>query len=36
MPELTGQTLTARTTVLPQESAGKVTLVVMGFTYKPI
>ena len=34
MPELKGQTLTGRTAVLPQASAGKVTLVVMGFTYK--
>jgi hypothetical protein len=34
MPELTGQTLTGRTTSLPQASAGKVTLVLMGFTYK--
>lgn len=34
MPELTGQTLTGRTAVLPQASAGKVTLVAMGFTYK--
>jgi hypothetical protein len=34
MPELKGQTLTGRTAVLPQASAGKVTLVAMGFTYK--
>jgi hypothetical protein len=34
MPELEGQTLTGRTAVLPQASAGKVTLVAMGFTYK--
>jgi len=34
MPDLTGQTLTGRTTSLPQASAGKVTLVLMGFTYK--
>ena len=34
MPELTGQTLTGRTTSLPQASAGKATLVLMGFTYK--
>jgi hypothetical protein len=34
MPELKGQTLTGRTAVLPQASAGKVTVVAMGFTYK--
>ena len=34
MPELKGQTLTGRTAVLPRTSAGKVTLVAMGFTYK--
>lgn len=34
MPELKGQTLTGRTAVLPQASAGNVTLVAMGFTYK--
>jgi hypothetical protein len=34
MPELTGQTLTGRTAVLPRASAGTVTLVAMGFTYK--
>jgi hypothetical protein len=34
MPELEGQTLTGRTAVLPQASAGTVTLVAMGFTYK--
>lgn len=34
MPELEGETLTGRTTVLPQASAGKVTLVAMGFTYE--
>ena len=34
LPELKGQTLTGRTAVLPQASAGKVTLVAMGFTYK--
>jgi hypothetical protein len=34
MPELKGQTLTGRAAVLPQASAGKVTLVAMGFTYK--
>jgi len=34
MPALTGQTLTGRTAVLPQASAGMVTLVAMGFTYK--
>jgi hypothetical protein len=34
MPDLEGQTLTGRTAVLPQASAGKVTLVAMGFTYK--
>jgi hypothetical protein len=34
MPELTGQTLTRRTAVLPQAAAGTVTLVAMGFTYK--
>jgi hypothetical protein len=34
MPELKGQTLTGRTTVLPQASAGTVTLVAIGFTYK--
>jgi len=34
MPELTGQTLTGRTAVLPQASAGTVTLVAIGFTYK--
>lgn len=33
MPELKGQTLTGRTAALPQVSAGKVTLVAMGFTY---
>jgi hypothetical protein len=33
MPELKGQTLTGRTAALPQASAGKVTLVAMGFTY---
>jgi hypothetical protein len=33
MPELSGQTLTGRTTALPGASAGKVTLVAMGFTY---
>ena len=33
MPELKGQTLTGRTAVLPQVSAGKTTLVAMGFTY---
>ena len=33
MPELKGQTLTGRTAVLPQMSAGHVTLVAMGFTY---
>ena len=34
MPELTGHTLTGRTAVLPQVSAGTVTLVAMGFTYQ--
>jgi len=34
MPELTGHTLTGRTAVLPQASAGMVTLVAMGFTYQ--
>ena len=34
MPELKGQTLTARTALLPRTSAGRVTLVAMGFTYK--
>jgi hypothetical protein len=33
LPELKGQTLTGRTAVLPQASAGKVTLLAMGFTY---
>jgi hypothetical protein len=33
LPELQGQTLTGRTAVLPRASAGKVTLVAMGFTY---
>jgi hypothetical protein len=33
LPELNGQTLTGRTAVLPEASAGKVTLVAMGFTY---
>lgn len=33
LPELKGQTLTGRTAVLPQASAGTVTLVAMGFTY---
>lgn len=33
LPELEGHTLTGRTAVLPQASAGKVTLVAMGFTY---
>ena len=34
MPELKGQTLTGKTVTLPQVSAGSVTLVAMGFTYK--
>lgn len=34
MPELKGRTLTGRAAVLPQASAGNVTLVAMGFTYK--
>ncbi len=35
MPELKGQTLTGRTAVLPRtSSAGQVTLVAMGFTYR--
>ncbi len=33
LPKLKGQTLTGRTAVLPQEPAGKATLVAMGFTY---
>ena len=34
MPKLKGQILTGRDAALPQASAGKVTLVAMGFTYK--
>ena len=33
LPMVNGQFLTGRTAVLPQASAGKVTLVAMGFTY---
>lgn len=33
LPILTGQFLTGRAAVLPQDSAGKVTLVALGFTY---
>jgi hypothetical protein len=34
LPMVTGQFLTGRTAALPQASAGKVTLVALGFTYK--
>lgn len=33
LPRLEGQFLTGREAVLPQASAGKVTLIAMGFTY---
>ena len=33
LPELSGQTLSGHTAVLPRGSAGKVTLMALGFTY---